>query len=197
MEVFWSRCFLQIHVHYNCWLRTQQEIIAYWRLLRLFFTNLLGLFYRFVLRDIFSWFKERMSGSGGRKGDCPFPVEFLGLPLEKTVGFLFWQAVKRESLQATRNLQRRQRSHWEKRGARSWVLAQKVSFLRTRRELLSFLLLREWIYYPKALRPRTFPADRVGIINKKPFCFPLHFANSFWVSSTWKLKMPIYILKKM
>lgn len=66
-------------------------------LLRLFFTSLLGQFCRFVLRDIFCWFKERMSGSGARREDCLFPKELFGLAFQKTVGFLFWQAIKRDS----------------------------------------------------------------------------------------------------
>lgn len=47
----------------------------------------------FVLRGIFCWFK-RMSGSGGKRGDCSFPMESLSLSWQNGPDFLLWQEKK-------------------------------------------------------------------------------------------------------
>lgn len=71
-----------------------QEIFVDLILLRLFFTYLLYLVcIWFVFRGIFCWFK-RMSGSGGKRGDCSFPMESLSLSWQNGPDFLSWQEIK-------------------------------------------------------------------------------------------------------
>lgn len=55
----------------NVFYRFLSIILVDLRLLKLFYTYLLCLFYQFVLRDIFCWFKKRMSGPCGKGETAP------------------------------------------------------------------------------------------------------------------------------
>lgn len=79
----------------NVFFRILSTLLVDLKLLRLFYAYLLYLFYQFVIRNIFCWFKKRISGWCGKGETAPSLWSYW--TQQNAPNFLFWQAIKRNS----------------------------------------------------------------------------------------------------